>query len=144
MFRGTWTLSLMDTHELLCSSKCSRFAPWCCCFLIDCVLRWFVFVLLLLEQGLLYSLYCLLIAMNTFCNRSTLLARAPRYIGLKKCPAVAGPEISRSRVYFLVFLSVKSIFVCQSRLCSGCAGLYQCLSVRPSAIFITKFTIIFH
>ena len=37
----------------------------------------------------------------------TPLARLPRYLGVEKCPAVAGPEIYRGRVFFL------NIFVCK-------------------------------
>ena len=49
---------------------------------------------------LLYSSYSLLIMLNTFCNRLTLLAQAPIYIGVKKCPAVSGQS-----VFFSIFVS---------------------------------------
>ena len=37
----------------------------------------------------------------------TLLARVLRYLGGEKCCAIAGPEMSRDRVCFSIFLSVK-------------------------------------
>ena len=40
----------------------------------------------------------------------TLLARVPRYLRLKKCPAVARPEISRAEWLFKLFFTVKSMW----------------------------------
>ena len=40
----------------------------------------------------------------------TLLAQVPKYLGVKKCLAVAGLKISWDKVCFLEFLSVKSMW----------------------------------